>query len=73
MHGGMPVHAVNRAIDFDLPESERYSTLAGLCIVLAGHIPKSGDVIAVPGGASLEVVEASARRVKLVRVRRPSA
>ena len=73
VHGGMPVHAVNRAIDFDLPESERYSTLAGLCIVLAGHIPKPGEVIAVPGGASLEVVEASARRVKLVRVRRPSA
>jgi putative hemolysin len=73
VHGGMPVHAVNRAIDFDLPESERYSTLAGLCIVLAGHIPKPVEVIAVPGGASLEVVEASARRVKLVRVRRPSA
>ena len=71
--GGMPVHAVNRAIDFDLPESERYSTLAGLCIVLAGHIPKPGEVSAVPGGASLEVVEASARRVKLVRVRRPGA
>lgn len=73
VQGGMPVHAVNRAIDFDLPESERYSTLAGLCIVLAGHIPGAGEVIAVPGGASLEVLEASARRVKVVRVRRPGA
>jgi putative hemolysin len=70
--GSLPVHEVNRAIDFDLPESDRYSTLAGLCIVLAGHIPKTGDVIAVPGGVTLEVVEASARRVKQVRVRRPS-
>lgn len=71
--GGLPVHEVNRAIDFDLPESERYSTLAGLCIVLAGHIPKNGEVVAVPGGVTLEVVEASPRRVKVVRVRRPPA
>jgi putative hemolysin len=70
--GSLPVHEVNRAIDFDLPESERYSTLAGLCIVLAGHIPKTGEVIAVPGGVTLEVVEASERRVKQVRVRRPA-
>lgn len=70
--GSLPMHEVNRAIDFDLPESERYSTLAGLCIVLAGHIPQTGELIAVPGGAVLEVVEASARRVKQVRVRRPA-
>ena len=71
VQAGMPVHAVNRAIEFDLPESERYSTLAGLCILAAGHIPSEGEVVALPGGATLEVVEASARRVKLVRVRRP--
>ncbi|MDB4932028.1 MAG: putative hemolysin [Myxococcaceae bacterium] len=73
VQGGLAVHVVNRSIDFELPESERYSTLAGLCIVLAGHIPHVGEVVAVPGGASLEVVEASARRVKVVRVRRPAA
>lgn len=71
--GSLPMHEVNRAIDFDLPESDRYSTLAGLCIVLAGHIPLVGDRVAVPGGAELEVVDASARRVKMVRVRRPPA
>lgn len=71
--GGTPVHQVNRSIDFDLPESDRYSTLAGLCIVMAGHIPKPGDVVAVPGGVTLDVVEASERRVKLVRVRRPAS
>lgn len=71
--GSLPMHEVNRAIDFDLPESERYSTLAGLCIVLAGHIPQTGELIAVPSGAVLEVVEASARRVKQVRVHRPAA
>ena len=70
--GGMPVHAVNRAIDFDLPESEKYSTLAGLSIALAGRIPSPGDVVMVPGGATLEVIEASARRVKQLRVRRPN-
>lgn len=69
--GLTPVHEVNRAIDFDLPEGDNYSTLAGLCIVLAGHIPQVGDRVPVPGGAELEVVEASARRVKMVRVRRP--
>lgn len=71
VQGAMGLHEVNRAIEFELPESEQYSTLAGLCIALAGRLPRTGARLDVPGGATLEVIEASPRRVKSVRVRKP--
>lgn len=69
--GGMPLHEVNRALDFELPESEQYSTIAGLTVALRGQIPRAGERVPVHGGAVLEVVDATARRVKLLRVHAP--
>jgi len=69
--GHAPLRDVNRALSLDLPEGEDYSTLAGLCIALAGAVPERGWRREV-GGATLEVVEASPRQVALVRVRRPA-
>jgi putative hemolysin len=70
--GSLGLHEVQRSVGVDLPESEQYATLAGLCIALAGRIPRAGESLAVPGGAVLEIVEANARRVKMVRVRKPT-
>jgi putative hemolysin len=69
VEAGMPLHEVNRGLDLDLPLSERWSTLAGLCLDLAGRIPAVGDRIDAPG-AVLEVVSASPRQVLAVRVHR---
>ena len=66
--GSAPVHEVNRALDLELPDEDDYSTIAGLCLHLAGRIPATGDVLEVDGVA-LEVVEASPRRVRRVRIR----
>jgi putative hemolysin len=68
--GRAPVHEVARALDLELPEGDSFSTMAGLCIDLAGRIPEAGTVLRAEAGVVLEVVEASPRRVRLVRVRR---
>jgi putative hemolysin len=73
VQGTTPVREVNRALSLELPEGEGWTTLAGLCIHLAGRIPQSGTRITAPDGTVLEVLEASSRRVRSVRVhpRRP--
>lgn len=66
--GSAPVHHVNRQLDLHLPEEDDYSTVAGLCLHLAGRIPAIGDVLHVDGIA-LEIAEASPRRIRRVRIR----
>ena len=67
----MPIRDVNRALDLDLPEGDGWSTVAGLCIHLAGRIPEKGERLVAPDRTGLEVLEASARRVRLVRIMPP--
>jgi putative hemolysin len=61
------VREVNRELDLELPEGD-YTTLAGLCLSLAGRIPTVGETFVVDGQASLEIVDATPRRVRTVRV-----
>ncbi len=63
-----PIREVNRALDLDLPEGDGWSTIAGLAIHLAGRIPEKGTRLEVRDRSVLEVLEASPRRVRLVRV-----
>ncbi|MDC0745673.1 hemolysin family protein [Polyangium sp. rjm3] len=69
--GSAPVHDVNRELGLDLPTGEGFSTLAGLVLDLARSIPPVGARLETPDGTSLEVVEATPRHVKKVRIRRP--
>ncbi len=72
--GNQPVREVNRALGLDLPEPAGYTTIAGLCIHLADErIPEVGAVLRLPDGTTLEVIEASPRRVRTVRLRPPAA
>jgi putative hemolysin len=76
VRGDAPIREVNRALDLDLPEGEGYTTLAGLCIALAGTVPERGARLTTANGTEIEVVDASPRLVRLVRVRpmnRPQA
>ncbi|MBI4952944.1 MAG: HlyC/CorC family transporter [Myxococcales bacterium] len=70
--GTTPVRHLNREHGLSLPEDEGWHTVAGLCVTLAGHIPKPGEVVDIPGVATLEVVEASTRRVRSLRIRTPA-
>jgi putative hemolysin len=71
VRGDAPIREVNRALDLDLPEGDDYSTVAGLCIALAGAVPERGARLRTQGGIEIEVLDASPRLVRRVRVRRP--
>ena len=70
--GSMPIREVNRALDIDLPDDGRWTTMAGLCLTAAGKVPSAGDVLTLDDGVTLEVVDATPRRVQRVRLRLPS-
>lgn len=68
LDAGLALHEINRATGLDLPEGE-VSTLAGLVLALSGSMPAVGTVLHTEDGISLEVVEATPRRVRRVRVK----
>jgi putative hemolysin len=64
------VREVNRELGLDLPEQGEWTTIAGLCLANAGKIPAIGDSVGV-NGVRLEITDASARRIRAVRVVAP--
>ncbi len=68
--GTAPVRDLNRQFEIELPEGDTYTTVAGLCIDLAGRIPPTGAKLSLPDGTTLEIVEATTRRIRTVRIRR---
>lgn len=68
VRGETPIRDVNREMELELPEGETWSTIAGLVLDLAGRIPAVGSSFEATGGVRLEVVAASPRQVKRVRV-----
>ena len=51
-----------------LPVGADRNTIAGLCMSLAQAIPQAGERLTTEDGTVLEIVEASARRVRKVRI-----
>jgi CBS domain containing-hemolysin-like protein len=51
-------------------ESEDVDTVGGLVYSLIGRIPVRGELISVPGGFELEVLDADPRRIKRLRIYR---
>jgi len=68
VHGYAPVRKVNRELDLDLPVGADRTTIARLCMSLAQAIPQAGERLTTEDGTILEVVEASPRRVRKVRI-----
>lgn len=68
LDGAAPVRDVNRALDLGLPEEEGYSSVAGLCLAVAERIPAVGERLTLGNGIVLEIVDATPRRVRRVRV-----
>jgi len=66
--GTTPVREVNRVLKTELPESEQWHTIAGLCISLAHEIPAQGTRLTASDGSELEIADASPRRVRAVRI-----
>lgn len=51
-------------------ESEDIDTIGGLVYSLIGRIPVRGELISVPGGFELEVLDADPRRIRRLRIYR---
>ena len=68
--GWCPTRKVNRAFRTALPITRDSTTIAGLCLALALAVPTVGSKLQAPDGTVLEVVDASPRRVRTVRLHR---
>ena len=69
VRGRGPVHELNRELGLDLPEGPGWTTVGGLAMSLAGAIPRAGTLLEAGPGLTIEVVEATERKVQLVRLR----
>jgi putative hemolysin len=67
--GTAQVREVSRALNIELPDDGSWTTIAGLVLALAGRMPRNGESFEAPGGIWLDVVDATPRRVRLVRIR----
>ena len=68
VQGWAAVRKVNRDLHLDLPVGRDRTTIAGLCMSLAQAIPQAGERLTTDNGTILEVIEASPRRVRRVRI-----
>jgi putative hemolysin len=67
--GDMPIREINRQLSIEVHEPDEYSTVAGLCIHLAGVIPPTGAEFVLSDGSVLTVTDATARKVRAVRLK----
>ncbi|HEV8247700.1 MAG TPA: hemolysin family protein, partial [Polyangiaceae bacterium] len=67
--GSTPIHEINRTLGLELPEASGYTTIAGLVVARAESIPTSGTLVELAPGISAEVLEATPRQVRWVRLR----
>lgn len=64
---------VAQLIDARLADvDEDVDTLGGLAFVLAGHVPRKGEVVEHPSGWRLEVTDSDVRRVNRLLLRAPN-
>jgi len=68
VHAWAPVRKINRELDIDLPVGADSTTIAGLCMSIAQAIPQAGERLTTEDGTILEIIEASPRRVRKVRI-----
>ena len=69
--GLLSVHEANETLDWDLPLSDEYETVAGWLLVELGHIPAGGEEI-VHRDLVVRVDAVRRRRIARIRVSRTS-
>lgn len=71
VQGTAAIRDVNRELELELEEGQGWSTVGGLCSARAGTIPQPGTKLTLEDGTVLEVLDASPRRVRTVRIHLP--
>jgi putative hemolysin len=67
VRGDVPLHEINRVLTLGLRGGGQ-TTVAGLCLFLAGGVPQAGTRLEASDGVALQVERATRQRVELVRV-----
>ena len=67
VRGALPLDRLARITGRPVPTASDYTSVAGLLLAQAGRVPPLGSRFEI-GDLLLEVVEASSRRIELVRV-----
>lgn len=68
VRGETALREINRELELSWPETDGASTIAGLASKLASGIPNRGARLAAPEGWVIEVLDATARHVRRVRL-----
>jgi magnesium and cobalt transporter len=71
-----PIAAFEDKLGTVLTDEERAAdidTVGGLVFTLAGRVPAKGELVSHPSGLEFRILEADPRRIRRLRVRRPSA
>jgi len=69
---GLTLEEFERQTEIELPEGH-YETVAGYILAALGRVAEQGDVIELPDGATLTVVEVIGHRITTVRLARHAA
>lgn len=67
--GRVMIDDLNETLDWDLPESDDYETVAGYVLYHTGLIPEAGHRLSI-GDAEIEILKASNRKIESMRIRR---
>lgn len=68
--GPTPIREVNRCLDLDLQDGATWTTLGGLCLSLAGHIPTPGESFELSPGLHATILDTHGPRILSVRLDR---
>ena len=67
-----PVTKINDALSLDLPTEETYQSVGGLITDRLGHIPKTGEVITLDNGITMQVLRMRGRKIVEIQVTIPN-
>lgn len=67
LSGRMEIDQVNEILGLDLPESDEYSTIAGMILHYAQRFPKTYETIGI-GKFSFKILKVTARKIEVVRL-----
>ena len=65
--GRVMIDDLNEALDWDLPESDDYETVAGYVLFHTGMIPDAGHRVSI-GDAEIEILVATNRKIESMRI-----
>ncbi|MBQ3684208.1 MAG: HlyC/CorC family transporter [Methanomicrobium sp.] len=71
INAAAPVTKINDALSLNLPAEESYKSMGGLIFNRLGHIPKTGEIITLDNGITMQVLRMRGRKIVEIQVTLP--